>query len=363
MLLNLTTAANPTTYSQAGQQIIYTYVIQNSGSSTLGPTQFTVSDEQIGSAPINCGDTNKTLAPNELLSCTATYAITQADLDVSSLTNNPTASGGGAGPSQSASVTINRVIAPSNPADLEPGKTIPHRVAAGEWLLQIARCYGANYLSVRAANPQLANPSRIAPNTTVSVPNIGSAGTIYGTPCVGNYAVQSGDTWNSIAQKYNADLVVLQKANSGVLSNQLIVPCNSAGGTAAPCNSTGSPTVLRRNTKSLTLTMSANPLTYDHVDQEITYSYAIKNSGNTSLGPAQFTVSDGQISLEPFNCGDANKTLAPNETLTCSKVYKLTQDDLNETSLTSFATASGRWRGTFTVWEYHRLIKTQSPHR
>jgi hypothetical protein len=96
---------------------------------------------------------------------------------------------------------------------------------------------------------------------------------------------------------------------------------------------------------SIELSVQANPSTYDHVDQEITYTYVIMNSGTGSLGPAQFTVSDGLISLEPFNCGDPNKTLAPNEMLACTKVYKITQDDLNEASLTNSATASGDGAG------------------
>ncbi len=43
----------------------------------------------------------------------------------------------------------------------------------------------------------------------MDVPNIGSVGTIYGPPCVVAYTVQPGDTWNSIALKYDADLAVL----------------------------------------------------------------------------------------------------------------------------------------------------------
>ncbi len=343
-LLTLATSANPLTYDHLDQEITYTYVITNSGTGNLGPTQFTVSDGQISPEPFNCGEADKTLAPNETATCSKVYKITQGDLNEASLTNSATASGGGAGPSPSVSAKIDKggnIVQPTNPTNLVSGSTIQHTVVRGEWLWQVARCYGAAPNNVIRANPQLPIPSQLLQGTILTIPNIGSAGTIYGTPCVGLYAVQSGDTWNSIAQKYNADLVVLQRANAGVLSNQLIVPCNSAGGPAAPCNSTGNPTVPPAQTKSLTLTTAANPLTYDHVDQEITYTYIIKNSGNTSLGPTQFTVSDGQISLEPFNCDSPDKTLAPNETATCSKVYKLTQDDLNEASLTSFATASG----------------------
>ncbi|MBI5963119.1 MAG: LysM peptidoglycan-binding domain-containing protein [Chloroflexi bacterium] len=100
----------------------------------------------------------------------------------------------------------------------------------GEWLWQIARCYGANPNQVLAANPP--TPAEISPGTTVIVPSIGSDGRIYGPPCIGTHTVQSGDTWDSIALKYNADPVVLQLANKNTLTvgSVLRIPLNSADG-------------------------------------------------------------------------------------------------------------------------------------
>ena len=109
-----------------------------------------------------------------------------------------------------------------------------HQVVAGEWLWQIARCYGADPKQVVQANLQLGNPAKISPGVTVTVPNIGAGGrTIYGPPCVEWHTVQSGETWNSIAQLYNADVAVLQDVNPGGLvpGNKIKVPRNSASGT------------------------------------------------------------------------------------------------------------------------------------
>lgn len=332
-VLTLTTTANPLNYNQVGQQITYTYVIKNSGSVNMGPAQFTVSDSLLGAAPINCGDANTSLAPNATVTCTAKYTITQADLNSTTVSNIATASGGGAGQSQSASTTINKTaVAQNNPSNLPPGTTIQHTVSAGEWLWQIARCYGADPNKVVQANPQLANPAQITPNTTVTVPNIGSAGTIYGPPCVVIYTVQSGDTWASIAQQYNADLVVMQRVNSNTLSGQIIVPRNSAGGTTTV-------------SKGLGLTTTANPLNYDHVGQTLTYTYVIKNTGSVTLGPAQFTVSDGLIGSTPFSCGNSNTSLAPNATVTCTATHAITQADLNSASISNIASASGGGAG------------------
>ena len=244
-VLKLTKTANPTTYTQIGQTIIYTYVITNSGAAPLGPSQFTITDNRLGN-PFNCGAAATTLTTNATVTCTANYVITQADMSVATLTNSATASGGGAPASQAASATVTNLTVtpaipatpstPSSPANLPPGTTIQHRVRRGEWLLQIARCYGASYKEVRDANPQIDDPDFILPDTTVTVPRIGSVGRIYGPECVTAYPVQSGDTWQSIAQKYNADVVILQTRNPGPLSvgRVVYVPNNSAGGSTAP---------------------------------------------------------------------------------------------------------------------------------
>jgi LysM repeat protein len=232
--LKLTKTANPVTYDHVGQTVTYAYVITNSGIATLGPAQFTVSDTGIGT-PINCGDATLTLASNATVTCSATYTITQADMNAASVATNATASGGGIAPSQPASATITKsaAVVPvnPNPANLTAGSTINHQVVVGEWLWQIARCYGTDPFKVVQANPQLSNPAQISPNTTITVPNIGSAGKIYGPPCVGTHTVQSGDTWNSIALKYNADPTVLQMVNSNTLTvgSVVKVPLNSAG--------------------------------------------------------------------------------------------------------------------------------------
>jgi ELWxxDGT repeat protein len=238
-VLAITVTANPTTYSQAGQTITYTYVVKNTGAPTLGPTQFVVTDTRF-STPINCGPQGAILLTNEAVSCTMTYPISQTDMSATQITNSATASGGGAVTIQPASVTVTN----TNPTGVPPstgytkGTTIQHQVAANEWLWQIARCYGADPKAVIAANPQIPNPHWILPAIMVTVPNIGSRGNIYGPKdCVVLYTVQPGDTWNSIAQKYNADVEVLQLANRNTAFTagaKLKVPNHSAGGNQPP---------------------------------------------------------------------------------------------------------------------------------
>jgi len=223
--LTLIKNVSPSSYSQAGQTITYTYAIKNSGIVSLsGP--FSISDDK---ATVTCTQpANGQLAPNEEMTCTSAYLITQADMAANAVTNSATASGSGV-TSNPATATISRSA--DNPTPL-PGNTVQHQVVEGEWMIQIARCYGAAYQEVRLANPQISDPAKLKPGMVVNVPRAGSVGTNYGPPCVVFHTVTANDTWNSIASTYNADLAVLQEANPGVLSagRVLKVPRNSAGG-------------------------------------------------------------------------------------------------------------------------------------
>jgi len=319
--LTLTTKADPLIYNQAGQQITFSYEIKNTGTVNIGPDQFTISDNLISTTPFLCGSGNTTLVPNTTITCSATYKITQADMTAVSITNIATASGGGAGPSPAASATVNRAGIPNT-------GTQQHTVVAGEWLWQIARCYGVDPKKLAADNSgKIPNPSQIKPGTILIVNNP----TRSTNPCVEPYLVQSGDTWNSIALKYNADPTVLQMANSNTLTvgKYIKVPRNSAGG--APTS----------QTKVLALTTTADPTTYDQAGQNIVFTYNIKNNGTENIGPDQFKISDNLISTTPFNCGSANTTIVPNATVTCSATYAVTQADMTAVSITNIAIASG----------------------
>jgi LysM repeat protein len=235
--MTLAKSAEPTTYSNTGETIIYTYVITNSGQATLGPVQFIVTDDKLGAA-INCGSAGTILAPGETASCSASYLITAADVTAGTVTNSASASDGTT-TSNTITATINRNIS-LPPSNLTPGTTIQHKVVSGEWLWQIARCYGADPKVVIQSNPQILDPAEISPGITVKVPNIGSDGEIFGPQqgndsflsCAPKYTIQSGDTWESIANRYTASSTLLQSVNPGVAllpGNVVRVPINSVG--------------------------------------------------------------------------------------------------------------------------------------
>jgi hypothetical protein len=83
--MNVVKTATPTTYNAVGNVISYSYLITNTGGAAL--TGITLSDDR--STNESCPAT--TLAVGASMTCTATYTITQADLDAGSVTNIATA--------------------------------------------------------------------------------------------------------------------------------------------------------------------------------------------------------------------------------------------------------------------------------
>jgi ELWxxDGT repeat protein len=253
--LEVTVIADPTTYNAAAQVINFTYTIRNKGTTTLGPAQFVISTDRIGT--VNCGGADSAPAPEQSFTCNASYTTTDADRSASELVFNVSASGGGATSIQPVSITIRNTAVAGGPSNLTPGSTITHDVNPGEWMLQIVRCYGADFNAVKNANPQVKDPAKIWPVDKLTIPNIGSNGRIYGPPCVIYYNAVSGDTWESIAQKHNADLAVLREANLGVALGSGVrvrVPINSAGG--SPTSPTVEPIRISFPTGSPSVTLS-----------------------------------------------------------------------------------------------------------
>lgn len=116
-----------------------------------------------------------------------------------------------------ATVTPNPTTGTGGGTVYVPGATARHVVSRGEWLMQIARCYGVDYTALLAANP-MTYPDYLLPGQTLTVPNIGSQGAITGAPCVVSYTVVAGDTWESLAQRQRTTAAILQRANPGALS-------------------------------------------------------------------------------------------------------------------------------------------------
>jgi len=278
-------------------------------------------NEALLDTPPNCGPASSSLLPTESILCAETYTVTQADLDSGSVTSNATATDGTT-TSEATMVTVTKSNSSQpNPTNLTPGTTIQHTVIPGDWLMQIARCYGADYEKVRSLNPHIYAPNLIWSGQVVSVPNIGSAGTIYGSPCVVFHTAVSGDTWESLAQQYNARVDILKRVNPGGLFTgaNIKVPINSAGGSSSQVPGTKRITIPAGATSATgtgTLTASG----------KVSYLVAGKNGQTMSV---TLTAPAGEVAMGIYDpsgailLNPADLTLTWNGKLTVDGDYRI----------------------------------------
>jgi uncharacterized repeat protein (TIGR01451 family) len=246
-----------------------------------------------------------TLAPGSTLSCTGSHTITQADLDAGSVANTASSSATGVS-SLTASATVNANVnkklsltKSASPATYSAvGDVINYTLAAkndGNVTLS-GVSISDPLLSALSCTP--AQPATLAPGQTLT--------------CTGSHSISQTDL------------------NNGSFTN---TATGSANGLTPV---TASATVTSVGTKAISLVKTANPLTYSAINQVITYTYTITNSGTATL-PGPFSVTDDKLgTINPCGSGP----LAPGASTSCIKTYSIAQSDLNNGSITNKATAS-----------------------
>src|ERR1051326_45580 len=305
--LTLAKSGGPATYSSVGTQISYTYTVTNSGNVTVaGP--FTVSDNK---TTVTCPATTS-LAPGASITCNATYAITQADLDSGSVTNTAAASGvfnGSPVTSPTASATVNAIQTP---------KISLAKVASPITYSTVGASITYTYTITNSGNITLAGPFSVTDDKQGTISPCGSGPLAPGasTSCTSTYAVTQADL------------------DAGKITNIASVSGNNV------TSLTATATVNAVQNPKLSLAKAGSPATYSAVGTVITYTYTVTNSGNVTIaGP--FTISDNKTTV---TCPVSN--LIPGASLTCTATYSVTQADLDAGSVTNTAAASGNFNGS-----------------
>ena len=75
--------------TDAGDTVTYTFTVKNTSNVTL--TSVGITDTKLGLSDLTCGQS--TLAPGQTVTCTRSYALTQADIDGRAVDNTATATG------------------------------------------------------------------------------------------------------------------------------------------------------------------------------------------------------------------------------------------------------------------------------
>jgi uncharacterized repeat protein (TIGR01451 family) len=213
--ITMVKSATPTTVTSAGQTIAYSFLVTNTGNVTL--SNVTINESAFSGtgtiSAIDCPDS--TLVAGQVETCTATYAVTQADVDAGTLTNTATADGtpsGSTTPVPSAQST-STVTIPAAPAITVQKTADVIEAAVGEDVMY-------SFLVTNTGNVTETDP-------VVTDSNYSGTGTLSAITCpTGPVTLASGDTETCTATY----TVTAADVSSGTLANTATVSGTAPGG-------------------------------------------------------------------------------------------------------------------------------------
>jgi von Willebrand factor type A domain len=307
--LDVTKTAAPPTYDHVGQEVTYTYHVTNPKYFTLRDVR--VLDDHVGHT-IGC--TPSTLATGASATCTATYAVTQADLDAGHVTNAARATGqtpnSDTVTSDQAHATVTAVQKPAvhlaksaAPASYgAPGQTINYTYTVtntGNVTLHDVALHDTKLGAITCPYTE------IAPGTSMT--------------CSGAHATTQADV------------------DHGLIANTADVTANPP--TGPPVTGSDHTVVHAIRTPAIHLDKEASPTEYSAPGGEtIAYTYTVTNTGNVTLH--RITLHDDRLGA--ITCPLTE--LAPAATMACTATYVTTQQDVDRGHIVNSATVTGHPR-------------------
>lgn len=323
--IDLVKTADKAAFAGVGDTISYTFVATNTGNLTLRLTSIT--DPLPGLSALSCDQAPPvSLAPGQVLTCTATYVVTRADVDAGRVENTATATGRYLDPTSSPPVGLPisdtdtvTVSAPAPGIDLvktvdkasftAPGETLTYGFEATNTgnvtLTDTAVSDALPGLSALSCNPH--EPATLAPGQKLT--------------CTATYVTTQAD-----------------------VDGGKIVNVANATGTppvGPPVTTSDTRTVSGPGaTPGIDLVKTADRSTFDAAGQAITYALVATNTGNVTLDDVQ--VDDALPGLSALSCEPTVPiSLAPGASVQCTATYVTTDADLEAGEVVNAATAVG----------------------
>jgi uncharacterized repeat protein (TIGR01451 family) len=309
--LTLDKTADPTSVTSAGDTVDYSFVIANSGNvpvSDISVNEASFSGSGTLSA-IDCPDS--ALAPTASETCTATYDVTEADLEAGTVLNTAVATGTAPDGDTVTSGPSSAVVA----TGANPGITLV-KSAAPSTFDAAGQTIRYSLLVSNTGNVTLTD-------ITVTDDDFSSTG----EGDLGPLAVACPS--DVLAPKHNmtctADYVVTQAdldAGGSLANTANVSGTDPSGGT----ESAASTTVVRAvQAPALTLDKTADPTSVTSAGDTVNYSFVIANSGNVTVTGISVDDSDfsGTGALSDIVC--PLTTLGPRDSTTCTATYTVTR--------------------------------------
>ena len=299
----------------AGDTVTYTFTVENTGNVTL--TDVTVTDGLAGLSAIDPASV-ASLAPDATANFTATYEVTQEDVDAGLIFNSATTTGNPPPSCDQCSPPVSPpdeliIIIPADPS-VSIVKTADTVGPVGDgdvitYTFEVANTGNVTIPSVTIAD-ELSGLDWVTGPTIGPIPVGGSViGTATYTVSVADEA--NGEVANSATVTCDAPLIC-----EPVTPSIVIVPYDDPG---------------------LAITKDADPIGGVVAGDTITYTFTAENTGNTILENVSFVdLLDGLS----WVTGPAVGTLTPGQTATGEATYVVTQDDVDNGGVTNVASGT-----------------------
>lgn len=323
--LTLLKTVSPLSVNGAGDSVSYSFLVTNAGNVTL--TSVGVNETAFGGSGTTPAATcpTSTLAPDASVTCTASYTVTQDDVDAGSIDNTAIAAAefNGAGvqsPSSSAQVTVEQ----------EPSLTLKK---------------SANLDSVGSAGQSITYSFLVTNDGNVTIDGIEVAETSFsGTGSLGAISCPTTVLAPADDTTCTAEYTVTQAdIDSGAIDNAAQVTGDNPFGVPVPTVPTSSVSIEVLLAPALTLTKTADVTSVTKPGDVIQYSFLVINNGNTTL--RELTVDEteftGAGTMGEVTCPET--TLAPTEEITCTAEYTVGAADASSSTISNTAEASATY--------------------
>ncbi|MDO7883519.1 beta strand repeat-containing protein [Salinibacterium soli] len=326
--LTLVKSASPTTLDAEGDVISYEFLVTNTGNVTISGIAITeTAFSGSGGAPaVTCSAAP--LAPGDDTTCTATYAVTQADVDAGVVENTAiaTANGGDAESEESsASVTIERSASLSLVKSADPAD--PELLFAGDTITY-------SFVVTNTGNVTITNP-------VVTETEFTGTGTLPELECDDTVSLAPGDQF--VCQVVYT--LTQDDVDAGTLSNTATASGTAPDGAEPLTPPSDTVTVPSPEAAGLELEKATTTERLSSVGQVVTYTFTVTNTGNTTatgltISEDEFT---GRGTAPEVEC--PTTTVLPGQTVVCTAEYIVVAADLDGTALSNTATATAESAG------------------
>jgi uncharacterized repeat protein (TIGR01451 family) len=319
---------DPFEYAAVDDVITYSFSVENTGSVTL--TNVNVSDALTGST--NLAINPATLGPGDTGTATATYTVTQAELDAGSIANTATAYGtfDSTEYSDDGQTTVSGTQTPA----LELNKTAT--------LINDATPDPFEYTAVDDVITYTFSVENIG-NVTLTDVNVTDALTGSTNLAIDPVTLGPGDTGTATATY----TVTQDDIDAGSIANTATAygtfdSTEYSDENQTTISGTQTPALELNKTATLINGGTPDPFEYTAVDDVITYTFSVENTGNVTLTDVNVTdalTGSTNLAVDPA-------TLGPGDTGTATATYTVTQADIDAGSIANTATAYGTFDST-----------------